>query len=266
MPGVLCMAGTTSSYAVDPVGESVIGIVTAGAMRAHRGGDRYVFRAGQMCVWDASRRHDGRPHTGVSWRARLLVLELPTVEDLLADPDGGAVPVVFPGPAVDDRRFADRFVALHRALENPAAALAGETALLELLLDLAASPPGQGRLSRPVRDPALRRACEVLRDEPCANITLTQLAAAAGVSRHRLTRLFRAAYGVPPHRFQLAQRLQAARRLLEQGLPASAVALRAGFTDQSHLHRHFQRALGMTPGRYARLVRSNVQDRAAGAP
>jgi AraC-like DNA-binding protein len=35
---------------------------------------------------------------------------------------------------------------------------------------------------------------------------------------------------------------------------ATDVAPAAGFTDQSHLHRHFRRRLGLTPGQYARAV------------
>ena len=43
-----------------------------------------------------------------------------------------------------------------------------------------------------------------------------------------------------------------ARRLLERGeRPADAAAL-AGFTDQSHLNRHFTRRVGLTPAQYAR--------------
>ena len=113
------------------------------------------------------------------------------------------------------------------------------------------------------RDPALRRACELLGDDLARNVTLAEVAAAAGVSRHRLTRLFRAALGLPPHRFALAQRIRAARRLLERGVAPGEVAQLTGFFDQSHLHRHFTRTLGMTPGAYAAALRSDVQDAGA---
>jgi len=93
-----------------------------------------------------------------------------------------------------------------------------------------------------------------------------ELAAAARVSRHRLTRLFRAAYGLPPHRFVLAQRIRAARRLLERGTAPAEVAAQTGFFDQSHLHRHFTRTLGMTPAAYAAALRSDVQDVSGRAP
>ena len=40
------------------------------------------------------------------------------------------------------------------------------------------------------------------------------------------------------------------RRLIEAGETIAETAAAAGFADQSHLHRHFQRGLGLTPGEY----------------
>ena len=260
------MHGTTTSYAVDPVGEYVFGVVLAGGMQVRRGRECHVFGAGDVCAWDPSARHEGRPYRAPHWEGRLLVLELPAVAELMHDPEGMSERGAFPAPRVRDRGLAERFLRLHESLERPAPALARDTLLLEWLQELhgvAGSPDGRARAAR--RDPALVRACELLADDPLANVGLAQLARAAGVSRHRLTRLFRAAYGVPPHRFQLAQRLRAARRLLEEGVPPAEVAQAAGFFDQSHLHRQLRRTLGMTPAQYAALVRSNVQDASAEA-
>jgi AraC-like DNA-binding protein len=253
--GALCMSGTTSGYAVDPAGESVLGLVLAGAMEVRRGRERYVFGSGDVCAWDPSAAHAGRPYGGAHWTARLIVLELPAVEQILTDPDGPDREICFPAPRIRDAGLARRFLALHEALRASPWALERETLLSEWLTDARGAPlpvePAR-RVAR--RDPALRRACELLRDEPARNVGLAELAAAAGVSRHRLARLFRAAYGLPPHRFALAQRVRAARRLLERGLPPAAVAPATGFFDQSHMHRHFRRALGITPARYAELA------------
>jgi len=46
-------------------------------------------------------------------------------------------------------------------------------------------------------------------------------------------------------------RVQHARHLLRQGLPAAAVAIDSGFCDQSHLLRHFKRQCGVNPGHFA---------------
>ncbi len=50
-------------------------------------------------------------------------------------------------------------------------------------------------------------------------------------------------------------RVRLAQRLLRSGLRPAAAAVAAGFADQSHLHRHFARIVGVTPGAYARAVR-----------
>jgi AraC-like DNA-binding protein len=47
------------------------------------------------------------------------------------------------------------------------------------------------------------------------------------------------------------RRVDLARRLLLDGMPPSLAAAEAGFYDQAHLTRHFKRALGTSPGRYA---------------
>ena len=72
----------------------------------------------------------------------------------------------------------------------------------------------------------------------------------AGVGKFRLIWLFRERTGLPPHAPQIAHRIRAARRLLEAGEPIAETAFATGFADQSHLHREFQRSLGLTPARY----------------
>ena len=68
--GALCMHGTTASYAVDPVGEYVVGMVLAGGMRVRRGREVHRFGPGDVCAWDPSARHEGRPWRSARWQAR----------------------------------------------------------------------------------------------------------------------------------------------------------------------------------------------------
>jgi AraC-like DNA-binding protein len=54
---------------------------------------------------------------------------------------------------------------------------------------------------------------------------------------------------MPPHNYLLSRRLEQAERLLrETQLPLSEIAAATGFSDQSHLARHFRRRTGMSPG------------------
>lgn len=50
-----------------------------------------------------------------------------------------------------------------------------------------------------------------------------------------------------------------ARELLRRGVTAASVATAVGFCDQSQLHRHFVRLVGVTPGRYAASARSSLR-------
>ena len=104
----------------------------------------------------------------------------------------------------------------------------------------------------PYDDRALRLACEYLADRPECNVGLDELAAAAGIGKFRLIRLFREHTSLPPHALQVAHRGRKARRLLETGETIADTAAATGFADQSHLHHHFQRSLGLTPGEYRR--------------
>ncbi len=240
---------------MDPVGEYVLGVVIAGAMRVRRGREDYLFDAGDVCAWDPSAAHSGTPHACARWEARLLILESPALERIVGGVERLATDVCFSRPLVRDARLARRFIELHGALEIPSWALERETLLADWLHDISdGSQDLDDRRRSARRDPGLRRACELLFDELAGNVTLDELERAAGVSRHRLSRMFRAAYDMPPHRFQLAHRIRIARQMLERGVAIAEVAQATGFFDQSHLHRHFRRTLGITPAQYACLT------------
>ncbi|WP_236235288.1 helix-turn-helix domain-containing protein [Pseudomonas faucium] len=85
-------------------------------------------------------------------------------------------------------------------------------------------------------------------DQP---ITLGELALRCNLSEYHFARMFRASFGVPPHQYLLARRLQLACRLLRLGqLPLGQVALLCGFASASHFSNRFRQALGATPGEY----------------
>jgi AraC-like DNA-binding protein len=149
-------------------------------------------------------------------------------------------------------------VRLHAALEGESTALARQTQVMSLLAhllsELCEAHPG-GRPVRATEPAAVRLARELLHDRWADNVRLDDLVAVAGIDRFRLVRAFRAALGLPPHAYQIRLRVTRAMALIRQGLPLAAVAVETGFTDQSHLARHFTRALGVAPGRYRQGVR-----------
>jgi AraC-like DNA-binding protein len=96
----------------------------------------------------------------------------------------------------------------------------------------------------------VRRALSLLMEAWDRNVTLEELADAAGVSRFHLLRLFSTELGVPPHAYQVQVRLAKAREFIRAGMSLPEAAMASGFSDQSHLTRHFKYHFGMTPAQY----------------
>jgi AraC-like DNA-binding protein len=254
------MKGQTSDYALQPRGEYVFGVVGGEPMRARRGREKRLVEPGQLVAWDASDTHTGTAVDGKAWKARLMVVELADLTALAQDSDSDALSdVTFPEPVLSDPELAARFLRLHATLETATTRLHRDEQLAEWLGDLvvrhAARRPPQRALN--VHDDrALRLALEYLAEHVERNVTLDELAEAAGIGKFRLIRLFRQRTGLAPHALQIAQRIRAARRLLERGETIAATAAATGFADQSHLHRHFHASIGWTPRQYQLRVKT----------
>ena len=112
-------------------------------------------------------------------------------------------------------------------------------------------------------DPRLPRVAQVARDYLQAHafedIGLDQLAQVCGVDRFRLSRAFKAAFGLAPHAYLIQLRLARARLWLARGETPAQVASALGFADQSHLGRWFRRAYRLTPADYRKRC-SNLPD------
>jgi AraC-like DNA-binding protein len=238
---VLMLAGRTTAYAIEPRGEYVFGVVAEQPMHARRGRRRHVVLPGQLVAWDPSDAHSGesvRP-----WSARLMIVE--------ADGLGN---VAFPEPVLSDPLLAKDFVRLHELMTGPSTRLARDTALTTWLHTVAVRHAAARPTTTAGGDKEFRLARDYLVEHAERPVSLDELAAVAGIGKFRLVKLFRDRAGLPPHAFQIAHRVRRARRLLEAGHSPAEAAAWTGFTDQSHLHRHFRRSVGFTPGQYQRLV------------
>ncbi|MFL5636280.1 MAG: helix-turn-helix transcriptional regulator, partial [Gemmatimonadaceae bacterium] len=87
--------------------------------------------------------------------------------------------------------------------------------------------------------------------DPAAQVTLSDLAAEAGMSRFQLLRAFSRQLGLTPHAYIRQRRIHLARRLLRARVGLAEAAAMAGFYDQPHLTRAFVRQFGVTPRQYA---------------
>ncbi|GAB3136273.1 helix-turn-helix domain-containing protein [Amycolatopsis stemonae] len=89
---------------------------------------------------------------------------------------------------------------------------------------------------------------------------VAQLCADTGLTTRSLQRLFAEHVGCPPKWAIRIYRLdEAARRIAAEGDPDYAgLAVRLGYSDQSHFIRDFRAVTGQSPGEYARTARADV--------
>jgi AraC-like DNA-binding protein len=108
------------------------------------------------------------------------------------------------------------------------------------LLLATAPEPSRGGLSPAVT----RRVCDYIEEHLDEKVRLDGL----GLSTDHFARAFQHSVGVPPHTYLLRRRLEHVEHMLrETPAPLSEIALATGFSDQSHLVRHFRRWAGMSP-------------------
>jgi AraC family transcriptional regulator len=86
-------------------------------------------------------------------------------------------------------------------------------------------------------------------------ISLVALARLARLSTHHFCRAFKRSFGVPPHRYHLARRMQQAKVLLsDRTTSITEVSVILGFTSISSFSDTFRKITGQTPSQFRRSL------------
>jgi AraC family transcriptional regulator len=84
-------------------------------------------------------------------------------------------------------------------------------------------------------------------------VSLRLVAKEVGMSYSHFSRAFKQSLGMSPTNYIAARRIERARRLLQEtDFPISEIALRSGFSSQSHFTTSFRRLSGVTPRSFRR--------------
>lgn len=158
----------------------------------------------------------------------------------------------FHAPLVQDPVLFKGLSRLCAVLFQQTSRLEIESSLFELLTELALQ---YGIVQVQAAEPSttthlLQKSRQYLMDHLTQEVHLQELADLCRVSPYYFLRTFRNTFGLPPHSYQLQQRINLAKRLLAKGKSIAEVALEAGFADQSHFTRKFKTLVGATPHQY----------------
>ncbi|MQP55602.1 helix-turn-helix domain-containing protein [Vibrio parahaemolyticus] len=233
-----------------------IGVIEKGAQQFFRTGGNHIAPQDSIILVNADEVHNGHSATEGGWEYKAMYPvpeQFQTLGQELGSPNI-ALPY-FPQPVVYDPELASQLRLVFETLEKSDNRLLRETLVYGTLIKLA-SKHSTHRVPLKESTKAQRQlqlVKEFLEDFPQTDVSLEELAKLAGLSPFHLLREFQKQFGFPPHAYQIQQRLRMAKKLLKQGQRISHVAQECGFHDQSHLHRHFKKAMGVTPGQYLRF-------------
>jgi AraC-like DNA-binding protein len=237
-----------------------IGVIDSGAQKFYRTGDNHIAPQHSIILVNADEVHNGCSASEGGWSYRAMY-PLPEVFESISLELGlnkGAP--YFPEAVVYDPYLAQLLRATFTTLSHSNNRLHRESVIYSALVKLVA------RHSKSTFTVSLAKADkkhlmlvkQFLDDYPEVDVSLEKLATLSGLSACHLLRQFQRYFGLPPHTYQIQSRLRLAKKLIQQGVKMMDVALDSGFHDQSHFHRHFKRAMGVTPGIYAKAVSANI--------
>ena len=189
--------------------------------------------------------HDGRPAHRSGYRKRVIYLSTEVLDDRLIGP-------AMDNPDIEDPAVVRGIHALHKTLADPREALAAESTLALVTARLLEQLGGRSDDAVERSDDGLAPDLRDLLDERrFQGITLADAGRILHATPAHLVRCFSRTFGIAPHRYLVARRIEAARWRLLEGEPVAQVAVGVGFYDQAHLTRHFKRHVGTTPAHYA---------------
>ncbi|HCK16948.1 MAG TPA: AraC family transcriptional regulator [Thalassospira sp.] len=258
------MAETRHSFAKHTHEAFGIGFMHSGAQKSASGRGMVEAGAGNIITVNPREVHDGHPIGNAPRGWNMLYFDPDLIARAASDlSDAATDQYEFTRPVMDSRAIRHCFGALFDAITNgseESARLRREEMLL-MMLHHAMIGPGEptpkSNVRQAVAHARIKRAKALLDDNPTHSHSLDDLANATGLSKFQTLRDFTRATGLTPHAYLIQRRIDLARGMIKGGETLADIASAAGFADQSHLNRHFVRAFGLTPGRYARAVRAN---------
>ena len=104
----------------------------------------------------------------------------------------------------------------------------------------------------------LRAVDDYIRAHIAHDISVTDIAQAAGYNPAYFSQIFKRTLGIPPYKYLLNRRVEAVRESLHTKARLADIAVATGFCNQEHMTRMFRKFHGISPSHYRRELRGGV--------
>lgn len=238
-----------------------VGVILLGVEHFSWRGSGHHATTDQIIVFNPDEVHTGEAADSEGWAFRMFYFDAKLLQTAASFAAGRPVALpAFRNAVIDDPELAGSLRRLHETLETEDPRLKRQEMFLLTIAQLAkrhGDSPFEERNAGSERA-GVRIVREYLDANTDTNVALSDLAQLSGLSPYYLVRAFRSQTGLSPHAYFEQVRVNRAKQLLKSGRPIIDVALELGFTDQSHLNRHFKKLTGVTPGLYRSAISSKT--------
>jgi len=230
-----------------------IGLVEQGVRSILCRGEKYEVIPGQVFIIPPDEVHScgsgGEPHT-----YRLFLIAADILNMILPKMEEGHYR--FKKLVFDDRRLFEDLMNLHIVLMSGETTFFKEFALISTIGDVVeyCADIDKGLCISNKQHDSVKRVQHFIEIHYEECFSLADIARYAYLSPYYLIRVFSQIIGIPPHIYQQQVRIRHAKEMLAHGIPIAEIAIKTGFTDQSHFSNVFKKMVGITPGAYTNSI------------
>lgn len=225
--------------------EYAIGVTLRGIQQYHLDGALQLSHKNGVMFFNPEQMHDGAAHDKSGLDYRMLYIE----PELLLEATGQKELILFSEPIVYDQQLANCVLHLSQVID------AGNSALShECFLTLSDMLSARDFATSPRDQQLLKKIKELLHTNLDGVLSLEWIAEEVAMSKFQLIRYFKEHVGITPYQYFLNCKIAYAKQLLEQTRDVYTAVVGCGFSDLTHLNRHFKHVYGTTAFDYVKQV------------
>lgn len=231
----------------------VIGFVGGGQRMLYCKNREYVIEKGCIVLFNPGDNHACAQNDDKKFDYRGFHIPREVMLDLAEEVTGKQKLPGFSENVIIDDEAACYLYPLHDMVMNGTGDFGKEETLL-LLVSMLIQHYGQpSEYCVPECREEIEKACAYMKQHFAERIYLDQICRHTGLSKSTLLRAFTKSKGITPYRYLETIRIDAAKKLLGQGVAPVEAAIQTGFADQSHFTNYFSSFIGLAPGAYQEI-------------
>lgn len=229
-----------------------IGMTLKGEQWFECNGKDYISRKGNIIQFNPEEAHDGHAGNGNELAYKMIYISRNIVDDILIDTTND---LRFSETVTDNSKVVNAFTNLSLELKDQTVITEHSDIITDFIYKLIeCNDLKETSFNGIGRDDFVTAAISFIDQNIDGKLELDDICSRIGVSKYHFIRSFKKITNRTPYQYILDLKMEWIRKDLEAGLDPTAIAMKFGFHDLSHLINRFKKTYGITPLQYRRHI------------